>query len=296
MGVELVDPDAVLARHPRQPHRERTEVGDRDVDPAPAAQRDGHDRRFRDEGCREPAVVVGHHDVLHRTVGHQPPDLAEVAGGRVPPRHDDLDLPGDLLDLLEDVRAEQHGAPLAAHPAQQGHEVQPLARVDAVERLVEQEHRRVVHQRRGELDPLAHALGVGADPARGGLAHLDDVEGPLGGGAGVVEAVQLGVGEHELAPGEVAEAQLALGHQPDGAVGVGVPPDRLAVEGDRAGRRGEEAGHQGDDRGLAGAVRAEQAGHAGAHRHRDPVDGDDVAVPARGLVEAEHAHAVATRR
>ena len=98
-----------------------------------------------------------------------------------------------------------------------------------------------MHQRRGELDPLAHALGVGADPAAGGLAHLDHLEGPLGGGAGVGESVQLGVGQHELAPGEVAEAQLALGHQADGAVGVGVPPDRLAVEGDGARRRGEEA-------------------------------------------------------
>ena len=75
----------------------------------------------------------------------------------------------------------------------------------------------------------------------GGLAHLDDVEGALGGGAGFVEAVQLGVGEHELAPGEVAEAQLALGHQADAAVGLGVPPDRLTVEGDGARRRGEEA-------------------------------------------------------
>ena len=296
MGVELVDPDTVLARHPRQPHREGPEVGDRDVDPTGGAQRDGDDRGLRDQGCREPAVVVGHHHVLHRAVGHQPPDLAEVARGRVPPGHDDLDLPGHLLDLLEDVRAEQHGAPLAAHPAQECHQVQPLAGVDAVERLVEQEHGRVVHQRRGELRPLAHALGVGADPAPGRLGHLDHLERPLGGGPGVVEAVQLGVGQHELAPGEVAEAQLALGHQPDGSVRVRPAPDGLTVEGDGARRRGEEAGHQRDDRGLACAVRAEQAGDAGAHGHRDAVDRDDVAVPPRRLVQADHAHAVATRR
>ena len=53
---------------------------------------------------------------------------------------------GDLLDLFEDVRAEQHRAALVAHRAQQVHQVQALARVHAVERLVEQQHRRVVHE------------------------------------------------------------------------------------------------------------------------------------------------------
>ena len=191
------------------------EVGDRDVDAAVGPQRDRDDRRLGDEAGRERPVVVGPHDVLDRPVGHQPPDLPELAGGGVPTGDHHLDLAGHLLDLLEDVRAEQHGAALAAHPAQQRHEVQPLARVDPVERLVEQEHRRVVDQGRGELDPLAHPLGVRADPARGGLDHLDDLERPLGGGAGVGQAVQLGVGEDELAAGEVAEADLALGHQPD---------------------------------------------------------------------------------
>ena len=48
---------------------------------------------------------------------------------------------------------------------QQVHQVQPLPRVHAVERLVEQQHRRVVHQRGRHLDALPHALGVGADLA-----------------------------------------------------------------------------------------------------------------------------------
>ena len=148
----------------------------------------------------------------------------------MPPRDHDLDLAGDLLDLLEDVGAEQDGAALGPHPPQQGHQVQPLARVDAVERLVEQQHRRVVDQRRGELDPLAHALGVGADPAPAGSV-ISTIERSLGGGSRVGEPVQLGVGEHELAAGEVAEAELPLGHQADGAVGVGVAPDRARRRG-----------------------------------------------------------------
>ena len=91
--------------------------------------------------------------------------------------------------------------------------------------------RRVVDERRRELDALAHALGVGADPALGRLDHVDDLERPLGGRARVGEPVQLGVGADELPAGEVAEAHLALGHQPDRAVGVGVAPDRLRRRG-----------------------------------------------------------------
>ncbi len=104
-------------------------------------------------------------DVLVRPVGHQPADLAEVAGRGVAAGHHHLDLLRELLDLLEDVRAEQDRAALRAHLPQQVHEVQALARVHAVERLVEQQHGRVVHQRRGHLDALPHALGVLADLA-----------------------------------------------------------------------------------------------------------------------------------
>ena len=166
------------AGHLGQPDREGAEVGHRHVEPPVPAQGDGDDGRLGDQRAGEAAVVVADDDVLHRAVGHEPADLPEVAGGRVPAGDHDLDLPGDLLDLLEDVRAEQHGAALGAHPAQQGHQVQPLAGVDAVERLVEQEHGRVVDEGGGELDPLPHPLGVGADPAAGRLGHLDDRRAP----------------------------------------------------------------------------------------------------------------------
>ena len=111
------------------------------------------------------------------------------------------------------------------------------------------------------------------------VGHLHQRDRRLGGRAGVGQPVQLGVGDHELAAGEVLEQRLALGDQADLAVDLLVAPQRLAVEGDRAGRRREEARHHRDQGGLAGAVGAEQAGDAGADGHRDVVDGDDVAVP-----------------
>ena len=54
-----------------------------------------------------------------------------------------------------------------AHPAH-------ALRVQAVERLVEQQHRRIAEQRGGDAEPLLHAQGEPADPrpCRVGQAHL----------------------------------------------------------------------------------------------------------------------------
>ena len=80
---------------------------------------------------------------------------------------------------------------------------------------------------------------------------------------------------------------LALGDEPDVAVHLGTAPGRRALDEDASGRRREQAGHQVEQRRLAGAVRAEQAGHARPEPERDVVDRHDVAVPARDVVELE---------
>ncbi len=74
---------------------------------------------------------------------------------------------------------------------------------------------RVVHQRGGHLDPLPHPLGVRRDRAVLRVGHLDLRDRPLGRRAGVGQPVQLGVGDDELAAGQVVEHRLPLGHQAD---------------------------------------------------------------------------------
>ena len=249
----------------------------------------GHHRR------RQRPVVVGADRVLVRPLGHQPPDLAEVAGRGVPARHHHLDPAGDLLDLLEDVGAEQDGPSLVAEPVEQVHQVQPLPWVHAVERLVEQQHRRVVDDRGRHLDPLLHALGVAADVAVLGVGHLDRRDRPPGCRLRVGELVQPGVGQHERPAGDRVVHLLPLRHQADVAVDLRVAHQPAAVEGDGAGRRREEAGHHVDQRRLAGPVGPEQPGHTGAEVHGDVVDGDDVAVPARDLLQLQRAHDSAFR-
>jgi hypothetical protein len=213
----------------------------------------------------------------------------------VPARHDHLDVLGEPFHLFEDVRAEQDRAALGGHAADQVHELEPLARVHAVERLVQEQDGRVVHQGGGHLDALLHALGVVADRAAGGGLHLDQGEGAPRGGAGVGELVQLGHGQDELVAGEEVVRALALGDQAQAAVDARVLPDRGAVERDRPGGRGQEAAHHVDERRLARAVGTQQAGHAGADRHGDAVDRDDVPVPAGHLLQLQLAHSLPAR-
>ena len=220
-----------------------------------------------------------------RPVGHQAPDLAEVAGGGEAPGHDHQHPPGEPLDLLEDVRLRRGSrGPRPAICAQQVHHVQPLARVHPVERLVEQQDRRVVDQRRGDLDPLPHALGVGADRPvlRGAQLHVVDGARRRRGGLLAAScpaaahwrprtAGRSGTGRPPRAPGRGRCADTAPGGRGSGCR----PPSRCRRRAPgspaimcRIGR-------------LARAVRSEQAGDAAFQPEADVVDGDHVAVPAR---------------
>ena len=66
---------------------------------------------------------------------------------------------------MEQVARQQHGAAAVGEAAQQpAHPVDAL-RVEAVGRLVEDEHLGLAEQRRRQAEPLAHAERVVADPA-----------------------------------------------------------------------------------------------------------------------------------
>ena len=63
-----------------------------------------------------------------------------------------------MLDLFENVRAEQDGAPFRAEPGEQIKHLQALPRIHPVEGLIEQQNLGVVDKRGRHLDPLPHAL------------------------------------------------------------------------------------------------------------------------------------------
>ena len=230
-----------------------------------------------------------------RTIDHEAADAAEVAGGSQTAGHDDEDPVGEPLDLFEDVAREQDRPSIGGHRPQEIHHRQALARVHAVERLVQDQGRRIMHERGGHLDPLPHPLRVAADRPFGGVAQLDHVDRAIGGRLGIGHPRQARRGDHELAAGEEAVHRLALGDEADAPVHLGVAPGRRPVQLHLAGGRSQEPGHHVEQGRLSGAVRTEQAGDAGRDLEGHVVDRHHVAVPARDAGQREHAHAV-TRR
>ena len=177
--------------------------------------------------------------------------------------------------------------PCGRHRPEQRHHVQPLARVHAVERLVEEQDPRLVDERAGELRPLAHALGVRADRPVRGVGQVDRRDRPGAAASGSATPWRRALSRANSRPRQERVDGLALGDETDVAVHLGAAPGALALDQDAAGRRREQAGHQVEERRLAGAVRAEESGHAGSESERDVVDRDDVAVPARDVIDLE---------
>ena len=94
------------------------------------------------------------HELLDRALGD---DLAEV---------DDRRQVARLLDLVEQVRGEQHGAALVDQLADQAAELEDAGRVEPVHRLVEDQQLGVGEQAAGDAEALAHAERVGLRPCR----------------------------------------------------------------------------------------------------------------------------------
>src|SRR5262245_39402438 len=64
---------------------------------------------------------------------------------------------GELLHFFQYVRRQHNGAPLGRELPQQLLEVHTLSRIGTVERLIQDQELRVVNQRGGQADALAHA-------------------------------------------------------------------------------------------------------------------------------------------
>jgi hypothetical protein len=133
--------------------------------------------------------------------------------------------------------------------------------VEARRRLVEEEHRRLVHEGRAEVEPPPHPAGVGPDApvSRVGEADTLDQRVAAPDRLGLRNAVQRGLKLHQLAAGHERVERGLLERDADRAADIAgllhhvEPGHRRAAAG-----RPEQCGQHPNGRRLAGAVRAKE--------------------------------------
>jgi hypothetical protein len=271
-----------------------------------APQQRGHDlaidRRLRAERHAQAALVVGStrhagrrgeqrrrlegavaddvdrsrpaaHELADRALGD---DLAHVDDRRDVTR---------LLDLVEQVRGQQHGAALADQLPDEVAHLQDAGRVEPVHRLVQDQQRRVGQQAARHAEALAHAQRVALDAVIATRGEPDALQRAVDPRRGVI-AARGGMDLHVLAAGQVRVKARLLDDRADASERRGTVTRQVAPEQPHAtaGRLGQ-AEQQPDERGLAGAVGAQKAeGAAARHRQVDAVKRHPRAEP---LTEAD---------
>ena len=121
-----------------------------------------------------------------RSAGRGGDQLGDAGVGDDPAAADHDQVVGGVLQLAHQVAGHQHRAALGGQRAQEAAHPHDALGVQAVERLVQHQHRRVAEHRRGDAEPLAHAERVAAGLAAGGRLQpglLDHLVDPPGGQA-----------------------------------------------------------------------------------------------------------------
>jgi hypothetical protein len=152
---------------------------------------------------------------------------------------DHHDLVSYDLDLVQQVRREQHGATLVGVAAEQVAHPADAGRVEPVGGLVEDQHLRLPDQRGRNAEPLAHAERVVADPTvRLGVGEADQLE-HLGNATSRQAHHPLGDRE-DLATGPAGVLRRCVQHHADLDARVGQVGEPTAGDGGGArGGRGE---------------------------------------------------------
>ena len=164
------------------------------------------------------------------------------------------------LDLGEEMRVEQHGRSVrGGFGAQDVADLAPADRIDAVGRLVEQQHVRRMQQRDGDAEALRHPfrilLDADVDPLRDAQFLQQLQRTALD--RGVVHAGHFSEDGQRLPRGEIAGDLVPLGQISDAAAAFGIS-GRQSAETRLAGGGAGEVEQDLDGRRFAGAVRAEE--------------------------------------
>ena len=170
--------------------------------------------------------------------------------------------PVEALGLVHVGRGDDRRHPLRHHLVDDEPELAARDRVDAERRLVEEQHLRLVDEGAGEAELLLHAARELAGEAVAERAEVREREEPLEArrALGSRHPVEVGVEAEVLLDREVGVEAEALRHVGDAVLDrLGVAGDRDAGEDRVAGGGPQHAGEHAQRRGLAGAVRPDEA-------------------------------------
>ena len=223
------------------------------------------------------AILGIEHAQVQRALPDRGLQLARRALGDDLAAVDHGDPVGELVGLVEVLRAEQDRGALRDERADDVPDLVARARVEARRRLVEEHELGRDDDARGDIDPPAHAAGVVLHEPTGRVGQPEGVEQLVRPRARLLGPVAEQPAEQDevLAAGEVVVDRGQLAGQADERphlVGLAddVVPEHARVAGVRAQERREHA----DRRRLAGAVGSEHPIDGAARdREVDAVDG-----------------------
>jgi hypothetical protein len=198
----------------------------------------------------------------------------------------------DLVDRLghlgQHVARDQDRAAVGGLGAQEVAQPAYALRVEAVGGLVEHERARVAQQRPGQAQPLAHAERVALHSPPAGAVQLNEPEHLVD--PACRETRRAGQDPQMVATRPPGVELRTLEHCAHHLHGILQGAVRLAVDHRRARARQGEAEQRAQRRGLAGAVRAEEAEHpAGGGLEAEPVHRDVGAEALGQVADLEHA-------
>ena len=258
-------------------------------------------RRARSRGARAPRLprpVGGPGRGLGiRLEERLPAQAARGHVGRYAAAGEDQRPVGEAEAAVDVVGGHEHGAAAVAKRPKQFLELLGGLAVETGERLVEQQHRRLVEQRASDSEPLRHAPRVGRDFAlhEGRETHLLEQQScrrPR-----VLDAVEPAVVDEILEPGELRVEIGVVRDDPDAAPEGGRVVAQLhAFDAHAAAERPEQARDQLEQGGLAGAVGTEH-GHHRARLHLDghPAEHAERAEREGEVVNLDGGHVVRSR-
>ena len=183
------------------------------------------------------------------------------------------------------MRTEEHRRTRLGARFQQAHHMQPLTRIKAVKGFVEQQHRRLMHQRGRELGTLAHPLAEASYSAIGHGVQFKGGQRTLCRLLGIAKPQQHRTRLDKRARRQHAGERFPLRHQRYAAKNRGTPQRGFAVHAYRSTRRRQQSSRHLQHGALPRAVRSQQPGNPRGNGTGHVVHRHHITVPMRHPVK-----------